>query len=232
MSSIETILTETRVFPPSDTFRHAANVSGMEAYRALCERARQDYTGFWAELARDELDWHKPFTQILDDSNPPFYRWFHDGELNASYNCLDRHLATRGDKTALIFEADDGTVTTVSYRQLHARVCRFANALKRQGIAEGDRVIIYLPMSIEAIVAMQACARIGAIHSVVFGGFSAKSLHERITDVGAKLVITADGQCRGGKGMPLKAIAKALTRSEESVKERAKADGLKIAKLR
>ncbi len=211
MSSIESILTETRVFAPSDTFRQAATVSGMDAYRAMCVKAEQDYTGFWAELARQELDWHKPFTQVLDDSNPPFFRWFHDGELNASYNCLDRHLATRGDKTALIFEADDGSVTTVSYKQLHARVCRFANALKKQGITQGDRVIIYLPMSVEAIVAMQACARLGAIHSVVFGGFSAKSLHERITDVGAKLVITADGQYRGGKPLPLKpAVDEAL----------------------
>ena len=211
MSSIESILTETRVFTPSDTFRQAATVSGMDAYRAMCAKAEQDYTGFWAELARQELGWHKPFTQVLDDSNPPFFRWFYDGELNASWNCLDRHLATRGDKTALIFEADDGTVTNVTYRQLHARVCRFANALKKQGVGLGDRVIIYLPMSVEAIVAMQACARLGAIHSVVFGGFSAKSLHERITDVGAKLVITADGQCRGGKPLALKpAVDEAL----------------------
>jgi len=176
----------------------------MEAYRTLCAEAEADYEGFWARRAREFLAWSKPFSQTLDESNAPFYRWFHDGELNASYNCIDRHLATQGDKTAIIFEADDGSVTNVSYRQLHARVCRFANALKAQGIAKGDRVVIYLPMSVEAIVAMQACARIGAIHSVVFGGFSAKSLHERITDVGAKMVITSDGQFRGGKAMPLK----------------------------
>ncbi|MEZ0270750.1 MAG: AMP-binding protein, partial [Methylophilaceae bacterium] len=212
MSSIESVLTENRVFPPSEAFVKNAAVSGMEAYKALRAQAEQDYTGFWANLAREEISWQQPFTQVLDESNAPFFRWFYDGKLNASYNCLDRHLATRGDKTAIIFEADDGSVTKVSYQQLHQRVCRFANALKAQGIGLGDRVIIYLPMSIQAVIAMQACARIGAIHSVVFGGFSAKSLHERITDVGAKLVITADGQFRGGKAMPLKpAVDEALT---------------------
>jgi acetyl-CoA synthetase len=205
MSSIESVLTETRVFNPPKAFEQAANVSGMEAYRALCARAGQDYTGFWAELARNEISWQKPFTQILDESDAPFYRWFHDGELNASYNCLDRHLETKGDKTALIFEADDGAITTITYRELHKRVCRMANALRNLGIQASDRVIIYMPMSIEAIVAMQACARLGAFHSVVFGGFSAKSLHERITDVGARLVITADESMRGGKAIPLKA---------------------------
>ncbi len=204
MTSIQSVLHETRVFEPVESFRQQATVSGLSAYQALCEEADADYPGFWAKRARELLAWEKPFTQILDEQQAPFYRWFHDGKLNASYNCIDRHLATQGDKTAIIFEADDGTVTNVSYRQLHVRVCRFANALKAQGIVSGDRVIIYLPMSVEAIVAMQACARIGAIHSVVFGGFSAKSLHERITDVGARMVITADGQFRGGKAMPLK----------------------------
>ncbi len=206
MSSIESVLTENRIFPAHPDFEKSAAVSGLSAYQALCKQAEQDYTGFWGNLAKQEISWQQPFTQVLDESNAPFYRWFHDGKLNASYNCLDRHLATSADKTALIFEADDGTVTKITYKALHQRVCRFANALKAEGISTGDRVIIYLPMSIEAIVAMQACARIGAIHSVVFGGFSAKSLHERITDVGAKIVITADGQYRGGKAMPLKPI--------------------------
>lgn len=205
MSSIESVLTENRVFAPIPAFKQNATVSGLAAYQALCKQAKQDYTGFWGNLARTELDWHKPFTQILDDSKAPFYRWFHDGELNASYNCIDRHLATKGDKTAIIFEADDGSVTKLTYQQLHQRVCRFANALKDQGITLGDRVIIYLPMSIEAVIAMQACARVGAIHSVVFGGFSTKSLHERIADVGANLVITADAGMRGGKAVLLKA---------------------------
>lgn len=212
MSSIESVLTEKRVFAPHDAFRQAATVSGLEAYQALCDAAEQDYSGFWAKLAREEIDWQTPFNSTLDESQAPFYRWFADGKLNASYNCLDRHLEKRGDKIALIFEADDGSVSNITYKALHARVCRFANALKQQGIGLGDRVIIYLPMSIEAIVAMQACARIGAIHSVVFGGFSAKSLHERIVDVGAKLVITADGGQRGGKSVPLKtAVDEALS---------------------
>jgi acetyl-CoA synthetase len=212
MTSIQSVLTEGRVFEPDPGFKKNALVPSIEAYRALCKQAEEDYTGFWAELAGREISWHKPFTHILDESNAPFFRWFHDGELNASYNCIDRHLVDKGDKAALIFEADDGTVTTVTYKQLHTRVCRFANTLKNLGIKLGDRVIIYLPMSIEAVIAMQACARIGATHSVVFGGFSAKSLHERITDVGAKLVITSDGQFRGGKAMPLKhAVDEALT---------------------
>lgn len=212
MSSIESVLTEKRVFAPHDAFRQAATVSGLEAYQALCDAAEQDYSGFWAKLAREEIDWQTPFNSTLDESQAPFYRWFADGKLNASYNCLDRHLEKRGDKIALIFEADDGSVSNITYKALHARVCRFANVLKQQGVGLGDRVIIYLPMSIEAIVAMQACARIGAIHSVVFGGFSAKSLHERIVDVGAKLVITADGGQRGGKSVTLKtAVDEALS---------------------
>ena len=171
----------------------------------------KDYAGFWANLARETVLWHKPFTKTLDESNAPFYKWFEDGELNVSYNCLDKHLTTQPEKTAIIFEADDGTVTKVSYRDLHGRVCQFANGLKSRGIKKGDRVIVYMPMSIEAVVAMQACARIGAIHSVVFGGFSSKSLHERITDAQAVAVITADGQFRGGKAMALKpAVDEAL----------------------
>ena len=205
MSTIESILHETRVFPPSPEFVAQANVSGMEAYRALCDKAEADYEGFWGELARTHIHWFKPFTQVLDESKAPFYRWFYDGELNVSYNCLDRNLKARGEKTALIFEADDGAVTRVTYRELYQRVCRFANGLKSLGVGKGDRVIVYMPMSIEAVVAMQACARIGAIHSVVFGGFSAKSLHERIQDARAKLVVTADESLRGGKAIALKA---------------------------
>ncbi|MEL0131532.1 MAG: acetate--CoA ligase, partial [Betaproteobacteria bacterium] len=165
-----------------------------------------DYEGFWAKQAKDHLLWKKPFSKVLDESNAPFYRWFHDGELNVSYNCLDRHLKTTPNKTALIFEADDGTVTKVTYKQLYHKVCQMANGLKSIGIRSGDRVVIYMPMSIEGVAAMQACARIGATHSVVFGGFSAKSLQERIMDAGAVAVITADAQVRGGKEIPLKPI--------------------------
>ncbi|MDD3885079.1 MAG: acetate--CoA ligase [Gallionella sp.] len=211
MSNIQSVLHETRVFNPSDEFVAQANVSGMAAYRAMVDASLQDYPGYWAAHARENILWHKPFSQVLDESKAPFYQWFSDGELNVSYNCLDRHLETQPNKTAIIFEADDGKVTHVTYRELHGRVSHFANGLKSRGIKKGDRVIIYMPMSIEAVVAMQACARIGAIHSVVFGGFSSKSLHERITDAQAVAVITSDGQFRGGRAMPLKpAVDEAL----------------------
>ncbi|MDK2662219.1 acetate--CoA ligase, partial [Cupriavidus consociatus] len=180
----------------------------MEAYQALCDEAERDYEGFWARHARELLHWNKPFTKVLDESNAPFCKWFEDGQLNASYNCLDRNLENgNADKVAIVFEADDGTVTRVTYRELHAKVCRLANGLKTLGIRKGDRVVIYMPMSVEGVAAMQACARLGATHSVVFGGFSAKSLQERLVDVGAVALITADEQMRGGKALPLKAIA-------------------------
>ncbi|WP_224056277.1 AMP-binding protein, partial [Burkholderia vietnamiensis] len=208
LTALVSILQESRIFEPTADTRARATISGMPAYRALVAEAEQDYEGFWARLARENLSWHKPFTKVLDERNAPFCTWFDDGELNASYNCLDRHVeAGNGQRVAVIFEADDGTVTRVTYAELLARVSRFANALKKRGIGKGDRVVIYIPMSIEGIVAMQACARIGATHSVVFGGFSAKSLNERLVDVGAVALITADEQARGGKTLPLKSIA-------------------------
>jgi len=196
-----------KLYPPPADLAAQANVSGMHAYRELVEEAVADYTGYWSRLAREFLSWKTPFSESLDDTNPPFFKWFEDGTLNASHNCLDRHVERGcGDKTAIIFEADGGEVTHVSYRELLARTCRLANALKSLGVQKGDRVIIYLPMSVEGIVAMQACARIGATHSVVFGGFSAHSLRDRIADAGAVLVITADEQQRGGKKLPLKSL--------------------------
>jgi acetyl-CoA synthetase len=208
MSAIESVLQERRIFPPSAKASEGAAISGMDAYKALTSEAERDYEGFWARLARETLSWHKPFTTVLDETNPPFYKWFEDGEINASYNCIDRHVeAGNGEKRAIIFEADDGTVTNVTYQDLLQRVSRFANALKKRGVKKGDRVVIYMPMSIEGVVAMQACARIGATHSVVFGGFSSKSLNERLVDVGAVALITADEQMRGGKALPLKSIA-------------------------
>ena len=205
MSSIESNVTETRVFPPAEAVVKKATISGMAAYEALCKEAEQDYAGYWARLAREHVSWKQPFTKSLDDSKAPFYEWFADGKLNVSYNCLDRNIeAGLGDKVAIIFEADGGQVAKVTYKELLARVARFANALRAQGIKKGDRVLIYMPMSVEGVVAMQACARIGAIHSVVFGGFSAKSVQERIQDAGAVAVITSDEQCRGGKNIPLK----------------------------
>lgn len=207
MSEIESKAEETRIFPPPASFQALANVSGMDAYLALCEAVATDEQGFWSDLARKQLQWHKPFTKGLDESKAPFYTWFEDGELNVSYNCLDVHLTNgNADKTAIIFESDDGIATKISYRDLHQKVCKLANSLRSLGIKKGDRVVIYMPMSVEGVAAMQACARIGAIHSVVFGGFSAKSLHERINDASAVAVITADYQVRGGKHLPLKAI--------------------------
>ena len=208
MSNIESVLHESRVFSPSEAVVSQAAISGMEAYRALCAEAERDFNGFWARLARENLSWNKPFSQVLDESNAPFYKWFADGHLNASYNCLDVQIDRgHGDKVAIVFEADDGKVTWITYRELHARVCQLANGIKALGYKKGERAIIYMPMSIEAVVAMQACARLGITHSVVFGGFSAKSVQERVVDAGATLVIAADEQMRGGKALPLKAIA-------------------------
>ncbi|MBZ1351391.1 acetate--CoA ligase [Alcaligenaceae bacterium LF4-65] len=204
-NSIESVLVETRVFPPPQDFVKQANVSGQAAYQALLEEADRDPNAFWGRMAREQLQWTKPFTKVLDESRAPFFEWFGDGELNVSANCLDANLKNgNANKVAIIFEADSGEVLKVTYQQLYERVCKFANGLKSLGYKAGDRSIIYLPMSIEAIVAMQACARLGITHSVVFGGFSAKSLHERIVDVGASLVITADEQMRGGKAIALK----------------------------
>ena len=204
---MEPLKQENRVFNPPADFVKGAAIPGMDAYNKLCDEANQDYDGFWGRLAKENVYWKKPFTKVLDESKAPFYKWFEDGATNASYNCLDRQVeAGLGDKTALIFEADDGTVTKVTYKELLERVCKMANAMRKMGIKSGDSVIIYMAMTIEGIVAMQACARIGAIHSVVFGGFSAQALRDRIMDVGAVAVITADGQFRGGKALPLKAI--------------------------
>lgn len=201
---IESIHHEERIFYPPKNVIEKANVSGMEAYKSICKKFDENYEEAWADLARELLIWEKPFTRILNEDNPPFFKWFEDGELNASYNCLDRHLNTQPNKTAIIFEADDGTVKKISYKELYHRVCEFANGLKTLNMALGDRVIIYLPMTIEAVVAMQACARIGLTHSVVFGGFSSKSIQERVVDAKASLIITADFQFRGGKQIPLK----------------------------
>jgi acetyl-CoA synthetase len=207
MPSIDSTLQEHRIFPPSAATIEHATVSGMASYKALCEEAERDYAGYWARLAREHLTWKTPFTKTLDDSDAPFYKWFEDGTLNVSHNCLDRNLENgNAEKVAIIFEADDGSITRTTYRELHTMVCKFANGLKSKGVKKGERVIIYMPMSVEGVAAMQACARLGAIHSVVFGGFSAKSLQERINDTGAIAVLTADEQCRGGKSIPLKVV--------------------------
>ena len=193
----------TTLYPPLPQ----ARIQGMPAYQALCAEAEADYAAYWARLAREFLSWKKPFSKSLNDAEAPFFKWFEDGLLNVSYNCLDRHVeAGRGERTALIFETDDGQPRAVSYRELLAITSRMANVLKSRGVKKGDRVVIYMPMSVEGIAAMQACARIGATHSVVFGGFSAQSLRDRIQDAGAVFLFTADEQQRGGKALPLKAI--------------------------
>jgi acetyl-CoA synthetase len=208
--NIESALQETRRFPPPPEFAARARLRGPEV-DAMRRHAARDHVGFWGELARRSLHWHKPFTVTLDDSLAPNYRWFPDGELNVSWNCLDAHLTQHGDKTAILFEGEAGDVRTLSYRELHADVCRLANGLKHLGIGRGDRVVIYMPMVPEAVIAMQACARIGAVHSVVFGGFSFNSIRDRVEDAGARVVITADGGRRGGGIVELKAaVDKAL----------------------
>ncbi len=207
---IQSVLQEDRVFPPSAQFRKNAALKAADL-QAMYAKAAHDHVGFWADLARAEIDWQKPFTVALDSDQAPNYRWFTDGRLNVSHNCLDVNLRERGGKIAIAFEGEPGDVRKLTYAELHAEVCRFANALKASGIGRGDRVVIYMPLIPEAVIAMQACARIGAVHSVVFGGLSANAVKDRIEDAGAKLVITADGGWRGGHAVELKrAVDKAL----------------------
>jgi acetyl-CoA synthetase len=195
---IDALLQETRSFPPSEELRRNANVNDPEIWA----KAAADREGYWAGWA-EQLDWQTKWERVLD-WNPPDAKWFVGGTLNAAYNCLDRHLETRGDKLALIWEGEPGEIRRITYRELHAEVSRFANALKSLGIVSGDRVAIYMPMVVEAVVAMLACARLGAVHSVVFGGFSADALRDRIQDQQAKLVITSTSGYRRGTVVPLK----------------------------
>jgi acetyl-CoA synthetase len=197
-NEIDALLQESREFPPSDTFREQANVNDP----AIWDQAAADREAFWAGFA-GELDWQTKWEKVLE-WNPPYAKWFVGGKLNASVNCLDRHLATRGDKVALIWEGEPGEVRRITYRELHAEVSRFANVLKATGVETGDRVAIYMPLVVEAVVAMLACARIGAAHSVVFGGFSSDALRDRIQDAQSKLVITSTTGYRRGTLVPLK----------------------------
>jgi len=200
--AIENLLEENRLFEPSADFAAAAN-AGPDIYA----QADEDWLGFWRDQALNRISWFTEPTVVLDDSNPPFYRWFTDGELNLSYNCLDRHLDSQGDKVAYHWIGEPGDTRTLTYRQLYEQVCRFANALTDLGVERGDRVAIYLGMIPELPVAMLACARIGAVHSVVFAGFSADALADRIDDASAKVIITSDGGWRRGSVVPLKAAA-------------------------
>lgn len=205
---IDVLLKEKRVFPPPKEISEKAYIKSMAEYEAMYKRSIEDPEGFWAEIAEQNITWYKKWDKVLDyDFNKPYIKWFINGKLNASYNCLDRNLNSLGNKAALIWEGDDGEVKTYTYWQLYREVNRFANVLKKLGIKKGDRVSIYLPMIPELPISLLACARIGAIHSVVFAGFSAQSLRDRINDCGAKLLITANQGLRGGRIVPLKANA-------------------------
>ncbi len=204
--NLESVLQERRRFAPNPKFVAQAQLKADELQR-LHHDARTDSQAFWADQARRELVWHRPFTKVLDESRAPNFEWFADGKLNVAYNCLDVHLRERGHKTALVFEGEPGDSRRLSYQELHAEVCRASNALRDLGVRSGDRVVIYMPLVPEIIVAMFACARIGAVHSVVFGGFSALSLRERIEDAGARVLLTADGGHRAGNIIELKAAA-------------------------
>jgi acetyl-CoA synthetase len=210
-NEIDALLEEHREFPPSADFRTQANAND----EAIYDTARSDPEAFWAGWA-EQLDWDQKWDRVLE-WNPPYAKWFVGGRLNASYNCLDRHLATRGDKVALIWEGEPGEVRRVTYRELHAEVSKFANALKGLGVVTGDRVAIYMPLVVEAVVAMLACARIGAVHSVVFGGFSAEALKDRINDAQSKVVVTATSGYRRGSLVALKKTVDAAVQDTPSI---------------
>ncbi|MCA9168766.1 MAG: acetate--CoA ligase [Planctomycetales bacterium] len=211
---IDTVMHEARLFPPTAEFASKARIKSLEEYQQIWDRAAQDPEAFWDEAARSELHWFEPYTEVLRWQEP-FAEWFVGGKTNASYNCLDAHLTTeRADKIALIFEGEPGDQRTYTYRQLHEEVCKFANVLTSQGITTGDVVSIYMPMVPELVIAMLACARIGAVHSVIFGGFSAEAIADRNHDASAKLQITADGGWRRGKQLALKqTVDQALEKS-------------------
>jgi acetyl-CoA synthetase len=204
--AIDHVLEEQRRFDPPKDFQKGAHVRSLEEYQQLYRQSIEDPQAFWAGAAR-ELHWFKKWKRVLNDDNPPFYKWFEGGKLNASYNCLDRHLKTwRKNKAAIIWEGEPyGERRILTYRELHRQVCKFSNVLKNLGVRSGDRVAIYMPMIPELAIAMLACARIGATHSIIFGGFSASAIVDRVNDAQAKLVITADGGYRRGALVELKA---------------------------
>ena len=217
-AGIVNVMKETRLFPPPPEFSAKARIKSMEQYREMWERAKNDPEGFWGEYAQ-ELHWFKPYEKVLE-WNEPFATWFKNGQTNISYNCLDAHLTTwRRNKVAYIWEGEPGDVRVLTYEMLHREVCKFANVLKSLGIKQGDRVSIYMPMVPELPIAMLACARIGAIHSVVFGGFAAEALAERNNDAQARMVITADGGWRRGKIVPLKENVDAALEKSPSVEK-------------
>ena len=206
---MDTVLAETRKFSPPEDFSSKAHIQSMEDYKALHQRSIQDPEGFWSEVA-SELHWFRKWDTVLNDDDKPFFKWFEGGKTNISYNCLDRHLdGPNRDKPAIIWEGEPGESKTLTYAEMHSLVCRFANVLKSLGVKKGDRVAIYLPMVVELPAAVLACARIGAVHNVVFAGFSSESIKDRVLDSEAKLVITADAGWRRGKVLALKDIVDA-----------------------
>ena len=214
---IESILNESRSFGPPKDFIDQANIDEEKVHN-LKKQAEENHIQYWATLAKDQLEWFQPFNNILDESKAPNYEWFNDGVINASYNSLDVNVSKNPDKTAIIFETEDGKSEHITYKELLSKTSQFANGLKKLGVEPMDRVVIYMPMCPEAVIAMQACARIGAIHSVVFGGFSSNALKDRIEDAKSKIVITADGAYRGGNIIPLKqATDEAVSQSSYKV---------------
>ncbi|HIM30885.1 MAG TPA: acetyl-coenzyme A synthetase, partial [Planctomycetes bacterium] len=211
---IDSVMQENRLFPPPEEFSSNSQIGSFEAYQELYDKAKADPVAFWGELARQELHWFEPFNETLDWQEP-FAKWFVGGKTNVSYNCLDSHLSTwRRNKAAIIWEGEPGDQRTLTYQQLHREVCRFANVLKSLGVVAGDVVSIYMPMTPELAIAMLACARIGAVHSVIFAGFSAESIADRNNDAQAKIQLTSDGAWRRGKVLPLKAtVDEALDKS-------------------
>ncbi|MEO8269397.1 MAG: AMP-binding protein, partial [Aureliella sp.] len=214
--NIDTVMVEQRRFPPSPEFSSQASIKSFDEYQQLYDRAAADPEAFWAAEAKQHLHWFEPFTQTLE-WNCPDAKWFVGGKTNASYNCLDKHIAAgHGDRTAIIWEGEPGENRTLSYRELHREVCHFANGLKSLGVHAGDVVSIYMPMTPELSIAILACARIGAVHSVIFAGFSAEAIADRNQDASAKVILTSDGLYRRGKVLPLKetvdtALAKSPT---------------------
>jgi acetyl-CoA synthetase len=213
---IQSVLREARVFPPPAEFSAQAHIRSLEDYRRLYDEAAADPEAFWARIA-GELDWMRPWSRVLD-WQPPFAKWFVDGKLNLSVNCVDRHLASRGDHPAIVFEGEPGDSRVLTFRELHREVCRFANVLEGLGVRAGDRVAIYMPMIPEAAIAMLACARVGATHSIVFGGFSSEALRDRINDAQATVLITADGGWRRGQIVPLKVNADGALKETPSIR--------------
>ncbi|MEE3219646.1 MAG: AMP-binding protein, partial [Planctomycetota bacterium] len=201
---IDSIMQEDRLFTPSEEFAAAAHIGSMEQYQSLWNEAAGDSEAFWDKLAKEELHWFEPYEKVLE-WEPPYAKWFVGGKTNVSYNCLDVHLDSwRKNKAAIVWEGEPGDTVTLTYAELHREVCKFSNVLKSLGIRQGDVVSIYMPMTPELAIAMLACARVGAIHSVIFGGFSAEAIAERNNDAQAKLQITADAGWRRGKQLPLK----------------------------